>query len=598
MRSLVAGVTLLLSTVCLAGPAHADHPPCTITGTPGDDVLVGTAGDDVICGLAGRDRLAGGDGRDVLVGGDGGDRLQGGDGDDVLGGGVGPDVLDGQAGADVFDGGDGVDEVSYAGRAAAVTVTVGAGADDGATGEGDDVGGTVERVRGGRGDDRLSGGGGNDQLLGGDGRDDLRGAGGRDQLDGGEGDDSLDGGEPGRGERDTLACGPGTDTYVPDPVDILTACETPRVTTTPAIAIAAGRSHTCALRADSTVVCWGKAGSGALGDGTAAGTRTLPGPSVVGLSNVTAIAAGDQFTCALRAGGAVSCWGRNDEGQLGDATTVARKEPVDVHGMTDAVAITAGEKHACALHLDGRVSCWGQHQVGQLGDSDGWTDPRFGSAYPRSTTPVSVDGLTDASEVHAGSYFTCARRASGLVVCWGGGGPGLDAGPGFTADVYRSVVQDATAFDAGSHHVRAERTSGAVVCWGPNESGELGGGFTSPFVDGMYQTNTEQGITVAGLSGVSVLALAEGYSCVRREDSTAACWGLAGLLGDGTDDGRLAPTAVVDLADAETLAAGASHVCALRTTGAISCWGRNGYGQLGDGTTEPRNAPTPVIGFS
>jgi uncharacterized delta-60 repeat protein len=83
-------------------------PACTVTGTPGADVLRGGNGDDVICGLGGSDRLFGGTGNDILRGGPGDDMLLGGEGDDAIVGGPGGDRLIGGPGDDVLVGVDGV----------------------------------------------------------------------------------------------------------------------------------------------------------------------------------------------------------------------------------------------------------------------------------------------------------------------------------------------------------------------------------------------------------------------------------------------------------------------------------------------------------
>ena len=93
-----------------------DLTTCTISGTPGDDVLIGTPGNDVLCGLGGNDVLRGLGGNDVLAGGDGEDRLDGGDGDDSLFGGRGDDIVTADPGADVIRGGSGLDTVNYGAR--------------------------------------------------------------------------------------------------------------------------------------------------------------------------------------------------------------------------------------------------------------------------------------------------------------------------------------------------------------------------------------------------------------------------------------------------------------------------------------------------
>lgn len=86
-------------------------PVCTITGTPGADLLFGTHGRDVICGLGGNDVLDGNDGNDVLVGGPGRDTLNGGNGSDRLYGGPGGDKLQGDHGRDAVYGGAGNDTI-------------------------------------------------------------------------------------------------------------------------------------------------------------------------------------------------------------------------------------------------------------------------------------------------------------------------------------------------------------------------------------------------------------------------------------------------------------------------------------------------------
>ncbi len=131
-----AAVALGLSTPAAA----ATVAPCTIVGTPEDDVLIGTDGDDVICGLGGADLLVGGAGDDVLRGGPGHDTLEGGPGNDELRGGDHGDLLLGGTGNDELWGGNGHDV-----------------------------------VRGGSGDDVVYGGPGTDEVRGGDGNDRLRG---------------------------------------------------------------------------------------------------------------------------------------------------------------------------------------------------------------------------------------------------------------------------------------------------------------------------------------------------------------------------------------------------------------------------------------
>ncbi len=115
-------------------------------------------------------------------------------------------------------------------------------------------------------------------------------------------------------------------------------------------------------------------GSGQLGDGTTTDqlkpvtVLVLTGATFSPLTDVVASAAGNAHTCALRADSTVRCWGGNSFGQLGDGTTFTQLTPVAVSGVTIAVAITAGDSHTCALRDDGTAFCWGLNAFGQLGN--------------------------------------------------------------------------------------------------------------------------------------------------------------------------------------------------------------------------------------
>lgn len=144
----------------------------------------------------------------------------------------------------------------------------------------------------------------------------------------------------------------------------------------------AGDYHACALDTGGGVRCWGDNFRGQLGDGTSTNRETAT--PVSGLSSgVTAIAAGAFHTCAIKQDKTVVCWGRNDNGQLGNGTNLNSAVPVPVQALTQISALTAGGAFTCALTQAGSVSCWGYNDFGQLGD---------GTNIERAT-PVQVTGL-------------------------------------------------------------------------------------------------------------------------------------------------------------------------------------------------------------
>jgi Bacterial Ig domain/Bacterial cadherin-like domain/RTX calcium-binding nonapeptide repeat (4 copies) len=208
--------------------------PCTVTGTPGADVLTGTSQDDVICGFDGDDVLQGGGGKDRLLGGSGDDDLQGGGDNDRLRGGAGDDDLSGGGGDDNLRGGDGSDRMSggpgrdlgdYLAHDTAVSLSAGNGANDGSRGEGDELRSDVENLRGGSGNDSLQGNGAANWLHGYGGDDRLRGGMANDDLYGGTDDDTLDGRDA-ASLSDDLFCGGGSDGAMADTGDHVGAdCE-------------------------------------------------------------------------------------------------------------------------------------------------------------------------------------------------------------------------------------------------------------------------------------------------------------------------------------------------------------------------------------
>ena len=184
-----------------------------------------------------------------------------------------------------------------------------------------------------------------------------------------------------------IATNTGTDNANPAPVDVTDLSG--GVT-----AISAGLYHTCALTESDGVKCWGRNFYGQLGVAYSGTDSANPTPVDVGglSSGVAAITAGHHHTCALMDDDTVKCWGFNRYGQLGNATNNNTNNPnptpATVAGLNGGVAAFGGSSHTCALTESGGVKCWGQNQYGQLGNatSSGTNNP--------NPTPLDVNGLT------------------------------------------------------------------------------------------------------------------------------------------------------------------------------------------------------------
>jgi len=100
--------------------------------------------------------------------------------------------------------------------------------------------------------------------------------------------------------------------------------------------------------------------------------------------------------------------GNNGLGELGNGTTTSSNVPVQVSNLTGVTAIAAGQTHSMALKSDGTVWTWGDNTYGELGNS----------SNDQSITPVQVTGLTGVTAISAGGGFSLALKSDGTVWSW------------------------------------------------------------------------------------------------------------------------------------------------------------------------------------
>jgi alpha-tubulin suppressor-like RCC1 family protein len=350
-------------------------------------------------------------------------------------------------------------------------------------------------------------------------------------------------------------------------------------------AASAGWSHTCVLKKDGTVWCWGNNNAGqSRGDQTVA---TVPVPTAVpGVAGATMIAAGDSYTCALVSGGAVLCWGYNNKGQLGiGPITNASEPPTSVAGLTGATQVAAAFEHTCALKSDGTVVCWGGNESGQLGTGDTM-------AY---LTPVAVPSLSGVTQVAVGWAHSCALKNDGSVVCWGDNTYGQlgDATMTSRSSPGSNVqgLSDAAALFAAFYQSCVIRRDGTVYCWGLNSHGELGDG-TMTNKSMATKTKTMTNTVALGIGGYNTIGPLT-HACAVGSDGSVWCWGddAFGELGDAMTLDRDLPNQVAGVGAASAIAVGGKHTCAVVPGAAISCWGANNVSQLGNNSTTESHVP-------
>jgi alpha-tubulin suppressor-like RCC1 family protein len=301
------------------------------------------------------------------------------------------------------------------------------------------------------------------------------------------------------GENRSFQIGqPASVRFLPKAVQIMA---TPTGALSGVLQLAMANSHVCALKFGGAVVCWGAGASGQLGDGNSyintgnfnyAQQRPVQVKFAAGiggfLSDAVAIAASAWTTCAIRATGAVVCWGSNADGALGiganPMTTPLIAQPSTPVAIANARTIAGGASMFCATNASRQLSCWGSNNYAMLGS--GLTKAQLAfSGTPRAVSPSAGVTLI-ATSVSIGDQHACAAH-NGFAYCWGLNFGGALGNPTIPQDPFNGhprpvvVVPSGLAqsllanVSAGSNHTCVRYTANnAVYCWGVRTHGALG----------------------------------------------------------------------------------------------------------------------------
>ena len=281
-------------------------------------------------------------------------------------------------------------------------------------------------------------------------------------------------------------------------------------------AISAGKNHTCAIRHDQTLDCWGD---------DARGQASPPA------GQFRMVSAGGNHSCGITVDQGLVCWGGQE---------VTKRVPTGTF-----LAVSAGEEHACAittLDNDGynTITCWGAPNAA------GRTDNRSRERAWR--------------EVSSGNGHNCAVEDSNERTCWGSN-EGNQLNPG---DHYGTTI----GISAGALHSCLLRIDNSINCAGNNLFGQS----TPPSGEDEGASETFYTYTAISAGGV--------HSCGVRAAGNIRCWGNDGYgqsTPPGNNDELRAGDPGVG--DFSAISAGNLHTCGLRQGGTIVCWGDNSYGQ-------------------
>jgi hypothetical protein len=374
--------------------------------------------------------------------------------------------------------------------------------------------------------------------------------------------------------------------------------------------VAFGRHHSCVLKHDGTVWCVGENANGQIGFGLAGPAvsswmQARDGTTSIPITDAISIGAGAEHTCAIRANGGVWCWGRNANGELGNDTTTANApaavqvRTADGTPLAGAVRVEGGNGFTCALDGDGGVWCWGLNASGTLGSG--------ATSTPRPHAAPVVDGdasaLAGAVELTVARQHACVRKANDETWCWGRNVSGEfgDGAPGVRpAAVMAGMTK---SVDAGSWAYTCRvNADGTAACSGSSWRSRLGNGANN-YTPGVPDINATPVQVLTTRDGPPLANVAQiivgGAPCARLTDGTVWCWGdnPHGVTGLGT--GSPFPLQVrrrdgTPLDGVVKLAGHYSHTCAFRGDGEIACWGRNTNGEMGTGETGSIAFPQPL----
>jgi|GEM_PF-4682529 len=290
-------------------------------------------------------------------------------------------------------------------------------------------------------------------------------------------------------------------------------------------AVSAGQNHTCAA-VNNELKCWGSNSVGQLGISAGAGTYiTQPTSLSPPLKDISAIAAGENHTCAVSEK-QLYCWGDNYYGQLGAPPRATNVLPTKVADFNTPVSAVATHKsHTCAI-AEGALWCFGSNSNGQLGTGTGSS----------VLGPVIVPGMdSGTTAISVGNQHTCAIKDTQLF-CWGSNSNGQR---GFdktkpqaeSPQLVPGMEKGVTAVAAGDEHTCAIKEK-ALYCWGRSDRGQVGNGSPTPIAS----ATPISGTTVAASNDIPepTLIFASGVTAVSAGSGTCAvlygrelkCWGM------------------------------------------------------------------------
>jgi alpha-tubulin suppressor-like RCC1 family protein len=298
-------------------------------------------------------------------------------------------------------------------------------------------------------------------------------------------------------------------------------------------AVSAGGSHTCGIRHAGKLYCWGDDFFGEVGDGDGP-DLTASAPRRIGtFEDWATVSAGGNHTCGVRTNGKLYCWGddRADDdyftGQIGDGDSDSTPvtTPRRIGTFEDWATVSAGGNHTCGVRTNGKLYCWGDDEDGRLG---------IGPTVGAVGAPARVGTFEDWSAVSAGGGHSCGVRHGGKLYCWGNADDGRLGAGAATGDANTprriGTFEDWAKVSAGGRHTCGARKNGKLYCWGDDDNGQVG--------DGVHLGSPDPALAprrIGTFEDWANIAAGSQHSCAIRHLGKLYCWGMdaSGQVGNG-----------------------------------------------------------------
>lgn len=346
------------------------------------------------------------------------------------------------------------------------------------------------------------------------------------------------------------------------------------------VSVSVGEAHSCGLRIDKTITCWG---------------NNLSGQADNPEGTFAALSAGKDYSCGLHTDSTIRCWGgsysqkpeRNRDGFTYQTSNTGNTATTIVEGNFKAVAADGNGLRTCAVRTDGTTTCWDNTTLTQADTPNGTFNTVHAGTYVCDTNVAGCRELiTVFNTVHVDTYV-CGLHTDSTIHCWkyreNGG-----------LEVLTSPEGEFKTLSTGYEYACAMHTDNTIRCWKPTNPQQAvhtpAGQFTAVsiaaysscvFADifdcwNVWYKDYEAPITCSYTDPVvTTCSNASGdldppvniAACGVQDDSTVECWNENGEL-PNTPKGEFT-----------SLSVNRDHACGVQTGGTINCWGNNLSGQ-------------------